>query len=702
MNWITVLTSLVWFVAKVTIGSGVFELKVLSLENPLGRDSTGECCVGPPSPGTGQCNAACPARLRACLKHYQAQVDTTSPCTFGDLVTPVLGNNSLHLEPQGHLISFQFDFTWPGTFSLIVEAWHDTNSSSRLSGNKRLITRLTTQRWLEVGPEWTPGSTEGTLRFEYRVTCDPHYYGPGCATLCRPRDDNFGHYSCAENGQRICTEGWTGEYCSEPKCLLGCDSQHGHCNQPNECLSLTHRFSRKPLYSHFPRINLPFSCSRINFEYLRFGYCNSSSFSKLISQLPVELHVNEPDIFQFRNNNSEFGALPRYLLLLTVCCLFVGWKGRLCDECERYPGCIHGSCKKPWECLCDEGWGGLFCNQDLNFCTNHKPCRHGGTCFNTGQGSYTCSCPPGYAGTDCEITVDGCTHKPCLNGAKCIEEGRGSYRCECPSGWTGSHCEQSAITCGDLPCHNGGTCEDSPAGYRCSCAPGFSGHDCEEVVDLCQCQNGATCTPEGECLCPTGFAGLHCETNVDDCAHHPCRNGATCVDGLNTFRCQCVPGYVGPHCEDEVDYCLAKPCANGGICSNRVNDYKCACKPGFTGKDCSVDIDECAPRPCKNGGKCVDRVNGFLCTCKKGYVGATCADEPGGRAGNISRQVLAREDSGLSAEHIVVIATLSVAIPLIVLIAAVVVVCLKQRRALERRKADEEARRQNEQNSVSS
>lgn len=222
------------------------------------------------------------------------------------------------------------------------------------------------------------------------------------------------------------------------------------------------------------------------------------------------------------------------------------------------------------------------------------------------------------------------------------------------------------------------------------------------MVDLCQCQNGATCTPEGECLCPTGFAGLHCETNVDDCAHHPCRNGATCVDGLNTFRCQCVPGYVGPHCEDEVDYCLAKPCANGGICSNRVNDYKCACKPGFTGKDCSVDIDECAPRPCKNGGKCVDRVNGFLCTCKKGYVGATCADEPGGRAGNISRQVLAREDSGLSAEHIVVIATLSVAIPLIVLIAAVVVVCLKQRRALERRKADEEARRQNEQNSVSS
>lgn len=80
---------------------------------------------------------------------------------------------------------------------------------------------------------------------------------------------------------------------------------------------------------------------------------------------------------------------------------------------------MHGSCRKPWDCLCDEGWGGLFCNQDLNYCTNHKPCRHGGTCFNTGQGSYTCSCPPGYTGTDCEKEIDDCANQPCLNGGTC-------------------------------------------------------------------------------------------------------------------------------------------------------------------------------------------------------------------------------------------------------------------------------------------
>lgn len=102
-----------------------------------------------------------------------------------------------------------------------------------------------------------------------------------------------------------------------------------------------------------------------------------------------------------------------------ICRCHSGWKGRLCDECERYPGCLHGTCQKPWDCLCNEGWGGLFCNQDLNYCTNHKPCRHGGTCFNTGQGSYTCSCPPGFAGTDCERELDDCAHHPCLNGGTC-------------------------------------------------------------------------------------------------------------------------------------------------------------------------------------------------------------------------------------------------------------------------------------------
>ncbi|XP_024945091.1 neurogenic locus protein delta isoform X2 [Cephus cinctus] len=581
--------------------SGVFELRLKSFVNEYGKDSLGKCCSGTTS-RTGDCSGACKTRFRVCLKQYQVKIDTTSPCTYGDVLTPVLGENVVNFSPGAALpsftnpIRFPFDFTWPGTFSLIVEAYHEADN--------------TTQH-------------------------------------------------------------------SPARCLPGCDDQHGHCTRPNECV-----------------------------------------------------------------------------------CQY-GWKGPFCDQCVRYPGCLHGSCQKPWECLCDEGWGGLFCNQDLNYCTNHKPCLNGGTCFNTGQGSYTCSCAPGFTGTDCETPLVDCHSRPCLNGGSCSMEtntsistssssttstsGSGSteltvlpsstYRCTCPPGWSGRHCEYSSKSCRDLPCLHGSTCEENPVkGYTCHCTPGYSGPDCETQVDDCSpnpCVNRGSCTDRlngFQCTCPLGFIGSRCEINVDDCQGDPCLNGATCIDLVNRFRCQCVPGYVGRLCQDKVDYCLAKPCANGGKCSSGTNDYECICKPGFTGKDCSIDVDECRSGPCRNGGTCRNRVNGFLCECPHGWKGETCSLElgavvppvstslgsssvpavpPSGASywsGNLSRQVASAEarDAGLTTEHVVVIATLSTAVPAFVLVAAVAVMCMKRRQKREQAKADEEARLQNERNAVHS
>lgn len=83
-----------------------------------------------------------------------------------------------------------------------------------------LIQRLSVQQVLEVSSEWKTNKSESQytwLEYDFRVTCDPHYYGSGCANLCRPRDDQFGHYTCSETGEIICLTGWQGTYCEKRK-----------------------------------------------------------------------------------------------------------------------------------------------------------------------------------------------------------------------------------------------------------------------------------------------------------------------------------------------------------------------------------------------------------------------------------------------------------------------------------------------------
>ena len=40
-----------------------------------------------------------------------------------------------------------------------------------------------------------------------------------------------------------------------------------------------------------------------------------------------------------------------------------GWEGDYCEECVRMPGCLHGTCHQPWQCICHSGWAGKFCDK---------------------------------------------------------------------------------------------------------------------------------------------------------------------------------------------------------------------------------------------------------------------------------------------------------------------------------------------------
>ena len=69
-----------------------------------------------------------------------------------------------------------------------------------------------------------------------------------------------------------------------------------------------------------------------------------------------------------------------------------GWQGRLCNECIPHNGCRHGTCSTPWQCTCDEGWGGLFCDQG-------ESGQREGTESWAGHGNQSCHLDPSYSMT---------------------------------------------------------------------------------------------------------------------------------------------------------------------------------------------------------------------------------------------------------------------------------------------------------------
>ena len=80
------------------------------------------------------------------------------------------------------------------------------------------------------------------------------------------------------------------------------------------------------------------------------------------------------------------------------------------------------------------------------------------------------------------------------------------------------------------------------------------------------------------------------DLEIDECALSPCKNGGTCVDGINSYNCQCKHGYTGDQCESNIDECASSPCLNGGTCknSNSSNRYTCFCVLGYKGVNCQI------------------------------------------------------------------------------------------------------------------
>lgn len=286
----------------------------------------------------------------------------------------------------------------------------------------------------------------------------------------------------------------------------------------------------------------------------------------------------------------------------------------------------------------------------LNPCQS-TPCKNEASCLDLGNG-FSCLCPPGITGSNCEFQVDECASNPCVNGGYCRDYING-FVCNCPHGYTGVRCEELADKCQGLPCYNGGRCMTNENGtLACVCVGGYVGKMCENRVDgivvglTCdrvQCKNGGTCVTNRDglyrCKCPPGVMGPMCEVVTHNgCRGNPCAEGATCVrtednddesesdDGQMTpFKCLCPEGRTGLLCQDYVNSCLKNECHNGGKCVSIKSDFYCNCTSGWRGRFCEHDIDECQYNPCQNGGRCENTFGGYACECQKGFKGRNCS-----------------------------------------------------------------------------
>ncbi|XP_066559973.1 delta-like protein C [Amia ocellicauda] len=478
--------------------SGMFELKVHSF-----------------STARSICRKSrdCQIFFRVCLKHSQDIISPEPPCTYGTGVTDIFRSDQGAISRSAP-IRVPFHFKWPGTFSLIIEAWNAESSEQSTDNPVNLISRLAMRRRLAVGEDWSQdvhnsGEQQSDIRYSYHVVCDEHYYGDSCSDYCRPRNDTFGHFTCDDAGNRACLSGWSGEYCSEPICLSGCSDKHGYCEFPGEC-----------------KCRLGWQ-GRLCDECVRYPGCLHGTCGQ-----PWQCNCQE------------------------------GWGGLFCNQdlnyCTNHRPCLNdATCTNTgqgsYTCTCRPGFSGTKCEIETNECASN-PCKNGGSC-NDLENDYSCTCPQGFYGKNCEISAMTCADGPCFNGGTCVEKSTGGYSCRCPAGYMGSNCEKKIDRCSNSPCANGGYCLDVGNSKLCRCRPGFTGLNCEINVDDCArnpCRNGGTCVDGANdytCTCTLGYTGKDCSIRSDACSAFPCQNGGTCYTHFTGPVCQCPSGYMGSRCE---------------------------------------------------------------------------------------------------------------------------------------------------------
>uniref|UniRef100_A0A0G4I7K3 EGF-like domain-containing protein n=1 Tax=Chromera velia CCMP2878 TaxID=1169474 RepID=A0A0G4I7K3_9ALVE len=308
---------------------------------------------------------------------------------------------------------------------------------------------------------------------------------------------------------------------------------------------------------------------------------------------------------------------------------------------------------------------------ELDECTqNIHNCDTKASCTNT-DGSFTCACLSGYAGTGVQCAQCGSSQVTVSTdqGSLTWTSAIGSY------GFPDSASAQSLLTFSPalgasiaVGNHSVTASASNSNNETTSCTIALTVQEFDECTqNVHNCDTNAACTNTDTsftCACNSGYLGTGVQCDPDECTlnTHDCDSNAACTNTDGSFTCACNSGYAGtgvqcvqcgssqvsvstdqgsltwtsvigsfgfPDSASAQSVLTFSPALGASVAIGAHNVTASASNTNNDTTTCTIaltvqDPDECAQNvhDCDSNANCTNTDGSFACLCKSGYAGS--------------------------------------------------------------------------------